>query len=95
MSITSETRRESYNAILPTLNERQKNVLEILKNHGDSTAQEVAVILYLWELSQTDERNAAAPRLTELADMGLVQAVGKKICAKTGRRVTVWSAVAE
>jgi len=91
MSITAQTRRESYYAVLQSLNGRQKNVLEILRDYGDCTAQEVAAILYLRKLAHTDERNAAAPRLTELADMGFVQAVDKKVCGKTGRRVTVWS----
>jgi len=93
MSITSETRRESYQAVLLTLNERQRNVLTVLEECGDMTAQEVAFELHLREITPSDERNFAAPRLTELADLGLVQAIGKKPCYKSGRRVTVWTAV--
>ena len=92
MSITTETRRESYHAVLPTLTERQMTVLQILKECGDMTAQETAAELLRRGITPTDERNFAAPRLTELADKGLVEAIGKKICSKTGRRVTVWSA---
>ncbi len=55
------------------------------------TAQEVASELYRRGITLTDERNFSAPRLTELAAKGLVQAVGKKICTKSGRNVTVWS----
>ncbi|MDR1565109.1 MAG: DNA gyrase [Oscillospiraceae bacterium] len=95
MSITEENRRESYQAILPTLTERQKNVLQILQECGDLTAQETADELHRRGITPTDERNFAAPRLTELADTGLVAAVGKKICNKTGRKVTVWTAAKE
>jgi len=93
MSITKETRRESYHAVLTTLNERQQNVLDVLKDCGDMTAQEVASELHRRGITPADERNFSAPRLTELSDKGLVRAVGKKICGKTGRRVSVWSAV--
>ena len=92
MGITTETRRESYYAILPTLTERQNTVLQILKECGDLTAQEIAGELYRRGITPTDERNFAAPRLTELCFLDLIKAVGKKKCAKTGRKVTVWSA---
>ena len=95
MNITKETQRESYRAVLLTLTERHKAVLRILKEWGDLTAQEVATVLELEGITPTDERNFAAPRLTELADKGLVHAVGKKICGKTGRTVSVWSAVTD
>ena len=94
-SITKETRRESYNAVLPTLNERQETVLQILKDNGDMTAQEVAAELHRLGITPTDERNFSAPRLTELSDMGLVKAVTKKICGKTGKTVSVWAVVTE
>ena len=92
-NITNETRRESYKAVLTNLTARQKTVLRILKEWGDLTAQEVAAVLQMEGITPTDERNFSAPRLTELADKGLVRAVGKKICGKTGRKVSVWSAV--
>lgn len=92
-AITKETRRESYYTVLTTLTERHKAVLTILKECGNMTAQEIATELYKRGITPTDERNFAAPRLTELADKELVQAVGKKICSKTGRSVTIWSAL--
>jgi hypothetical protein len=92
MNIPKETRRESYNTVKPSLRARQKAVLRILREHGDLSAQEIAAILRTEGITPTDERNFAAPRLTELCEMGLVKAVGKKTCAKTGRTVTVWSA---
>ncbi|HBL84344.1 MAG: hypothetical protein A2Y17_05055 [Clostridiales bacterium GWF2_38_85] len=92
-NITKETRRESYHVVLATLTERQKTVLAILQECGDMTAQEIASELHSRGITPPDERNFAAPRLTELADTELVQAVGKKLCGKTGRKVTVWSDV--
>ena len=94
-NITKETRRESYHAVLPTLTARQETILQILKDCGDMTAQEIATELHRRGITPTDERNFSAPRLTELADMGLVLAVKKKICEKTGKRVSVWSVVME
>jgi len=95
MSITEETRRQSYQAVLLTLTERQENVLRILKQCGGMTAQEIAAELHRRGITPSDERNFAAPRLTELAAIGLVWTAGKKICGKTGRKVAVWSAVRE
>ena len=92
-NITKETRRKSYDTVLTTLTERHKAVLTILKESGDMTAQEIAAELHRRGITSTDERNFAAPRLTELADKRLVQAVGKKICSKTGRKVSVWSVI--
>ncbi len=92
MSITKETRRESYHAVKPTVNERQQAVLQILRERGAMTAREVAAELHRRGATPTDERNFTAPRLTELCRAGLVRAVGKKICDKTGRSVAVWEA---
>lgn len=93
MSISKETRSESYERVKPTLTARQRIVLAILKQYGDLTAQEVADTLCFLRITPTNERNFAAPRLTELCEQGLVRVVGKKICDKTGRTVSVWSAV--
>ena len=95
MSIPKETRRESHQIVKLTLTERQGKVLLILKERGDMTAQEVAAELHRRGITLTDERNFAAPRLTELSKAGLVKAVDKKICGKTGRKVSVWAVVKE
>jgi repressor of nif and glnA expression len=95
MSITHETRRESYDTVKLTLTERQQAVLRILRERGDMTAQKIAAELHRRGVTPGDERNFAAPRLTELAEKGLVRATGKKVCYKTGRSVAVWSAAME
>lgn len=91
MDIPKETRRESYNAVKPSVQQRQAAVLEILEEHGEMTAQEVADELHRRGLTLSNERNLSAPRITELRDAGKVEATGKKVCSKTGRKVTVWA----
>ena len=92
MSITKETRRESYNIIKPTANRRRKAILEIL---GDRrmTANEIAEELHQKGITPFYERNFAAPRLTELKAEGKVKTVGKKFCEKTGRTAAIWAQV--
>lgn len=89
--IPKKNRRRSYNAVLPNTAARQAIILNILHKCGDMTAQEVATELHRRGFTVSDERNFAAPRLTELRDAGKVWPVGKKPCTKTGRMVTVWS----
>ena len=91
MDISKETRRESYNAVLPTTKQRQSLILSLLRENGPMTAQELADVLHRRGYTPSNERNLAAPRLTELKDAGKVEATGKKICHKTGRNVTVWA----
>jgi len=95
MDIPKETRRESHHAVLSGVEARQAVVLGILRERGGMTAQEIAAELHRRGHTPSDERNFAAPRLTELRDAGKVEAIGKKTCGKTGRSVTVWAAVKE
>ena len=95
MSIPKETHWESYYAILPTLTERQQTVLQILQECGGLTAQEISSELHRRGITPSDDRKIVAPRLAELAFLGLVKVEDKKKCIKTGRNVTVWSAIEE
>ena len=61
-----------------------------LKEFYNKTAKEIAVELYKQKLTNTDERNTTAPRLTELEKMGFVEATAKKTCKYTGKTVTVY-----
>ena len=90
MSITDETRRESYEAVRPTAQRRRDAILEILEE-GDMTANEIAEALHKNGHTPHCERNFAAPRLTELKGEGKVNVVGKRVCEKTGRNLAVWS----
>ena len=91
MSITKETRRESYHAVIPTVNQRKKLILTILSECGPMTAQEVAYELHKRGYTPTYERNFAAPRMTELKEAGAIEVIGKKKCFMSGRSVAVWA----
>jgi hypothetical protein len=92
MSVTNETRRESYDTVKPTAQQRRAAILDIL---GDRrmTANEIAEMLYIRGVTPFYERNFAAPRLTELKAEGRVKTVGRRLCGKTGRVIAVWAAV--
>jgi len=92
MSITQETRRESYESVKPTVTRRRAVILDILGDH-EMTATEIAEMLYIRGVTPFYERNFAAPRLTELKAEGKVKTVGKRFCGKTGRKISVWARV--
>ena len=89
-AITKVTRRMSYEEILGSLGPRYQAILEALRERPRSTARELA--LFLWERKAIPmpERNFVHPRLTELMQAGLVEAVDKKRCPITGKMVAVY-----
>jgi len=89
--IPQETRRESYEAAKPDAAQRRRVILEILTERGGMTAREVSAELHRRGITPTDERNYAAPRLTELYKAGEITTTRKKICPQTGRNVAVWA----
>jgi len=90
--ITNTARRESYAAAKQDAAARRRVILEILTEHSEGmTAREVSAELHRRGITLTDERNFAAPRLTELREDGQVKVIGKKQCAHTGRNVAVWA----
>lgn len=91
MSITDETRRESYDAAQQDAAARRRVILEILTERGELTAREVAVELHRRGVTPTVERNFSAPRLTELKAAEKIEVTGKKICDYTGRSVAIWA----
>ena len=82
-SITQQTRQEAFKTAPVT------RIVDILNVMGDRemTAREIANELGFYE------RNAAAPRLTELKKRGLVEVVGKKKDGVTGKNVALWKKV--
>ncbi|UGO47999.1 hypothetical protein PQE72_gp185 [Bacillus phage vB_BanS_Skywalker] len=90
--VTRETRRDSYEDILSTLGERQKNVYQTLKASfpEGATAKELAVLMFESKLVGSPERNSTHPRLNELVEKGLVTIIGKKTCVYTDRRVAIY-----
>ena len=92
MDIPQETRRESYEAVKPDAAARRRVILEILaENKNGMTAREIAGELHRRGITPTDERNFAAPRLTELYKEGKVIFTSKKLCPLTRRYVAVWT----
>ena len=81
MDIPRQTRRESYEAM--DKETRKRKILAVLDGR-EMTAREIAKKLGF------HERNAAAPRLTELRKAGRVEPCGIRIDGTTGRPVTVW-----
>ena len=90
MNIAQETRRESYEAAKADTAARRRAILGILADNGGMTAREIAVELHRRGITPTDERNYAAPRLTELYKAGKITTAGKKQCPQTGRNIAVW-----
>lgn len=85
---TLECRAESNE--LTDKQKRCKDILWILKCHKKPmTAMEIAYLLNNYGLSRF-ERNAAAPRLTEMCQMGIVEPVGKKKDKWSNRMVTCY-----
>ena len=88
-AVTLETRGES-SANVDRI-KRQSQVLEILSDLGPMTAKEIAVEMLRRGYSMNDDRNNAAPRLTEMLKTGQVEALGKERCIYTGKTVTVFA----
>ena len=92
MSIPQQTRRESHEAAKQDAATRRRVILEILTEHRDGmTAREVSAELHRRGITPTNERNYAAPRLTELYKAGKITTARKMKCPQTGRYVAVWA----
>lgn len=90
---TIETRHDSHVEILPKKQKRYKQIIECFRENPEMTAKECAVAMYKKGYVPTDERNHTAPRLNELSDIGVVEPIGKKKCAYTGKTVTVYGLI--
>lgn len=92
--ITEETRRLSYEKIIPKQPVRYEQIIYILRNNPEGmTAKEIAVELYNLKLIPSTERNFVSPRLTELVKKEKVKVVGKKICKYSNKKVAVFQVV--
>ena len=69
---------------------RCNQITECLREKPKQTAKELAVMMCNKGYIPTSERNFTAPRLTELSERGVVEAVGKTRCKWTGRMVSVY-----
>lgn len=78
----SVNREKRYAQIIQVLNETESEGL---------SAKQIANIMMQKGYIPTDERNFTAPRLTELCKKGVVEPIGKDICAYTGKKVTYYA----
>jgi len=72
---TADARAISFDQIKNKCGRRHRLILQALADYGPQTAREVLrVLIAQGHLPPTAERNQVAPRLSELADMGAVEA---------------------
>lgn len=74
---TKETRRRSYDAVLPKRAARCRLILETLGNR-ELTASEITEELVAAGRIPYFNRNYVAPRLTELKEIGILTTVGRR-----------------
>ena len=86
---TLETRHDAHQSV--DKKKRYSQIKECLSEFGALTAKECAVKMLLKGYIPTAERNFTSPRLSEMADEGIVEPIGKKICKYSGKKVTVWA----
>lgn len=86
---TKETRRKSYEEVLPKVKERARQILEVLGS-GEMTVSEITDKLVEEGLIPYYNRNYVAPRLTELKDMGIVETCGRRQSTRSKATEAVW-----
>lgn len=92
---TRETRRASYEAVLPKVNDRCRLILETLGTR-EMTVSEITDQLVDAGRLPYFNRNYVAPRLTELKDMGVVETCGRRQSTRSNATEAVWRrAIAE
>ena len=89
---TRETRRESYEAVLPKVNARARIILDTLGSK-EMTVSEITEELVSSGKIPYFNRNYVAPRLTELKDMGVVKTCGRKKATRSDSNEAIWCRV--
>ena len=89
---TKETRRESYEAVLPKVKDRARLILETLGDK-EMTVSEITEELVSSGKIPYFNRNYVAPRLTELKDMGIVETCGRRKATRSDATEAVWRRV--
>ena len=81
-----QTSRDAAASMAPHLSGQRARVLALVREHGDITAAEIARTT-----GHTIQQSVAARRLTDLAQMGLIEPTGVTRPGNTGRMCTVWT----
>lgn len=89
MSITTETRRASFESIATIRGPRCQIIVDAIYEYGPLTVDEL-----MERLDYTDP-NQVRPRLTELVHDGVLQTVGKKESKISGKMVAVYGLVGQ
>lgn len=87
---TKETRRRSYDAVLPKRAARCRLILETLGNR-ELTASEITEELVATGRIPYFNRNYVAPRLTELKEIGILTTVGRRKATRSDATEAVWA----
>lgn len=91
-STTRETRRASYNAILPKRATRSRLILETLGSRQMTASELTEELLRVGKIKYFN-RNFVAPRLTELKELGVVEVVGRRQATRSDATEAVWARV--
>lgn len=89
---TKETRRKSYEEVLPKVKDRARMILETL-GANEMTVSEITDELVALGRLPYYNRNYVAPRLTELKDMGVVETCGRRKSTRSNATEAVWRRV--
>ena len=80
---TKETRRQSYDAVLPKREKRCRLILETLGVRQMTASEITEELVAAGEIPYFD-RNYVAPRLTEMKQMGILKTVGRQSRHRAG-----------
>lgn len=86
---TRQTRKESYEAVLPKVKNRSRLILETLGSR-QMTVSEITDELVKQEKIPYYNRNYVAPRLSELKDMGVVETCGRRKATHSNATEAIW-----
>lgn len=86
---TRETRRASYDAVLPKVKDRSRLILDTLGDR-EMTVSEITDELVERGKIPYYNRNYVAPRLSELKDMGVVETCGRRRSTRSTATEAVW-----
>lgn len=90
--ITKKTQRYANSTVKKET--KKQTILGVLQ-YGPATVREIIAVLYKEGKIKTRDRNEVAPRITELAEDGIVEAFEQKKDSVTGKPVAVYRLVEE
>lgn len=87
--ITKATRKASYEAVLPKVNERSRLILETLGSRAMTVSEITDELVEAGHIPYYN-RNYVAPRLTELKEMSIVETCGRRQSTRSSAHEAVW-----